>query len=110
MFSSRSFGEKPRSLFKPRRSKCCSSAVAIVDFPEADRPVNQTVQPFCLRSSLRSWRVRPGCHVMLVAIVDIGVGLTGTCVWVVSLRITEFLLFQVARNLYQCTLIGSVPC
>lgn len=43
-----------------------------------------------------------------VAIVDIGVGLTGTCVWAISLRITEFLLFQVARNLYQCTLIESV--
>jgi hypothetical protein len=37
-----------------------------VDFPEAERPVNQTVQPFCLRRELRSVRVRPGCHVMLL--------------------------------------------
>ncbi len=39
----------------------------MVDLPEADRPVNQTVQPFCLRSSLRSWRVRPECQVMLLS-------------------------------------------
>jgi len=39
----------------------------MVDLPEAERPVNQTVQPFCLRSSLRSWRVRPECHVMLLS-------------------------------------------
>ena len=80
MFSSRSFGENPRSLFSPnltlspsslyvclpRWRRCCSRAVAMVDFPEAERPVNQTVHPFCLRSSLRSLRVRPACHVMFL--------------------------------------------
>jgi hypothetical protein len=80
MFSSRSLGENPRSLFNPKRTlspsnryvarpkcrRCCSNAVAMVDLPEADRPVNQTVAPFCLRSSLRSWRVKPACHVMLL--------------------------------------------
>lgn len=41
--------------------------MAIVDLPEAERPVNQSVQPFCLRSSLRSVRViRDACHVMLL--------------------------------------------
>lgn len=40
--------------------------MAIVDLPEAERPVNQTVQPFCLRRSLRSARVRPACQVMLL--------------------------------------------
>ena len=38
----------------------------MVDLPEAERPVNQTVQPFCLRRSLRSVRVRPECQVMLL--------------------------------------------
>lgn len=38
----------------------------MVDLPEADRPVNQTVAPCCLRSSLRSLRVRPACQVMLL--------------------------------------------
>jgi hypothetical protein len=51
----------------PRWSKCCSSAVAIVDLPEAERPVNQTVQPLCFLNSLRSLRVRPECHVMFLA-------------------------------------------
>jgi hypothetical protein len=51
---------------RPRWRRCCSNAVAIVDLPDADRPVNHTVQPFCLRSSLRSLRVRPACHVMLL--------------------------------------------
>lgn len=39
----------------------------MVDFPDAERPVNQTVQPFCLRRVLRSERVRPACQVMLLA-------------------------------------------
>lgn len=39
----------------------------MVDLPEADRPVNQIVAPFCPRSSLRSLRVRPACQVMLLA-------------------------------------------
>jgi len=39
----------------------------MVDLPEAERPVNQTVHPCCLRSSLRSLRVRPECQVMLLA-------------------------------------------
>jgi hypothetical protein len=38
----------------------------MVDLPEADRPVNQMVAPCCLRSSLRSLRVRPACQVMLL--------------------------------------------
>jgi len=38
----------------------------MVDLPDAERPVNQTVQPFCLRNSLRSERVRPECQVMLL--------------------------------------------
>jgi len=38
----------------------------MVDFPEAERPVNQTVAPFCLRRSVRSSRVRPACQVMLL--------------------------------------------
>lgn len=38
----------------------------MVDFPDADRPVNQTVQPFCLRRSERSARVSDGCQVMLL--------------------------------------------
>jgi hypothetical protein len=80
MFSLRSFSENPRSLFRPKRTlspssryaarprwrRCCSRAVATVDLPEADRPVNQTVKPFCLRSSLRSRRERDGCHVMFL--------------------------------------------
>jgi len=40
--------------------------VATVDFPEAESPVNQIVKPRCLRSSLRSWRVREGCQVMFL--------------------------------------------
>jgi hypothetical protein len=39
----------------------------MVDFPEAERPVNQTVAPFCLRRSVRSSRVRPACQVMLLS-------------------------------------------
>ena len=39
----------------------------MVDLPEAERPVNQTVAPFCLRRSVRSSRVRPACHVMLLS-------------------------------------------
>lgn len=38
----------------------------MVDLPEAESPVNQTVHPFCLRRSQRSLRVRPECHVMLL--------------------------------------------
>ena len=38
----------------------------MVDLPEADRPVNQTVHPFCLRRVARSVRVRPECQVMLL--------------------------------------------
>lgn len=80
MFSFRSFSENPRSLFSPKRTlspsnlyaatpvcrRCCSSAVATVDFPDAERPVNQIVKPRCLRNSLRSWREREGCQVMLL--------------------------------------------
>ena len=38
----------------------------MVDLPEAERPVNQIVKPFCLRKVLRSARERDGCHVMLL--------------------------------------------
>lgn len=39
----------------------------MVDFPDAERPVNQIVKPFCLRRVLRSERERPSCHVMLLS-------------------------------------------
>jgi len=42
----------------------------MVDLPEAERPVNQSVKPVCFRKEMRSERVRDGCHVMLVAILD----------------------------------------
>jgi hypothetical protein len=59
IFSFRSFSEKPRSLFspnrtlspsrryaaKPRCKRFCSSAVAMVDLPEAESPVNHIVKP-----------------------------------------------------------------
>lgn len=38
----------------------------MVDFPDADRPVNQIVKPFCLRKPLRSARESDGCQVMLL--------------------------------------------
>lgn len=38
----------------------------MVDLPEAERPVNQTVQPCCLRRVLRSERESDGCQVMLL--------------------------------------------
>lgn len=37
-----------------------------MDLPDAERPVNQMVKPFCLRKPLRSARERDGCHVMLL--------------------------------------------
>jgi hypothetical protein len=46
--------------------RCCSRAVATVDLPEAERPVNQIVKPFWERSWLRSWREREGCQVMFL--------------------------------------------
>jgi hypothetical protein len=80
MFSFRSFSENPKSLFSPKRTlspsnryaasprcrRCCSSAVAMVDLPEAESPVNQIVKPRCLRFALRSLRERDGCQVMLL--------------------------------------------
>jgi hypothetical protein len=80
MFSFLSRSENPRSLFNPKRTlspssryaeypkcnKCCSSAVAMVDLPDADKPVNQIVKPRCFLSWLRSRRVRPGCHVIFL--------------------------------------------
>jgi hypothetical protein len=54
-----------------------------VDLPDADRPVNQIVKPFCLRNLLRSSRERDGCHVMLLKGIvsdfhaDGGVGMVG---------------------------------
>lgn len=38
----------------------------MVDLPDAERPVNQIVKPFCLRAVLRSARERDGCQVMLL--------------------------------------------
>lgn len=38
----------------------------MVDFPEAERPVNQMVKPRCLRYVLRSLRESDGCQVMLL--------------------------------------------
>ena len=85
MFSFRSFSKNPRSLFSPNRTlspskryaanpkcrRCCSSAVAIVDFPEADRPVNQIVKPRCFLNPLRSWREREGCQMILLRVVSV---------------------------------------
>lgn len=83
MFSTREAWSKPRSLLRPNRmlspsnlyawsflwSKCCSSAVAMVDLPEALKPVSQTVQPFWPRRVSRSsWVTAPGWKVMFVAI------------------------------------------
>ena len=89
IFSPRSLSLNPKSLFnpnltlspsslyaaRPRCSRCCSSAVAMVDFPEADRPVNQRVKPFWLRSVQRSGCVRvEECHVMLLQIFRFSLG------------------------------------
>jgi hypothetical protein len=38
----------------------------MVDFPDAERPVNQIVNPRCFRNSLRSCRERDGCQVILL--------------------------------------------
>lgn len=43
--------------------------MATVDLPEALRPVNQMVKPFCLRKDSRSARERDGCQVMLLWIL-----------------------------------------
>lgn len=43
----------------------------MVDFPEAESPVNQIVMPRCLRRVVRSARVSDGCQVMFVAILKI---------------------------------------
>src|SRR5438876_12128326 len=82
MFSVRSAGEKPRFLLRPwrtlspSRTKACtlrsqsafSSATAMVDFPEPERPVNQTVALRCPLRRSRSARVTaPWCQTMLVA-------------------------------------------
>lgn len=80
IFSLRSFSENPKSLFSPNRTlspsrryaatprcrRCCSRAVATVDFPEADRPVSQSVNPRCFLNPLRSCREREGCQVMFL--------------------------------------------
>lgn len=46
--------------------RCCSRAVATVDFPDADKPVNQMVKPRWPRNWLRSCRESDGCQVMLL--------------------------------------------
>ena len=38
----------------------------MVDLPEADRPVNQIVNPCCFRNVFRSRRDSEGCHVILL--------------------------------------------
>jgi hypothetical protein len=38
----------------------------MVDFPDADRPVNHIVYPRWPRSSLRSCRDNDGCHVIFL--------------------------------------------
>ena len=41
--------------------------MAMVDFPDADRPVNHRVKPRWLRRAQRSWLVTlDACHVMLL--------------------------------------------
>ena len=81
MFSFLSFSEKPRSLFSPNRTlspssryaarprcrRCCSRAVATVDLPDAERPVNQIVKPLCFLSSVRSRRESEGCQVIFLS-------------------------------------------
>lgn len=70
-FSTRLSGSNPRSLLSPKRMlspsslklcsprwrRACSSAVAIVLFPDAERPVNQMVAPPWPKSWARSSRV-----------------------------------------------------
>ena len=82
IFSPRSRSLNPKSLFSPNRtlspssryaatprlSRCCSRAVAMVDLPLADRPVNQSVKPCWWRSAVRSLCVSEGCHVMFLKI------------------------------------------
>jgi hypothetical protein len=52
--------------------------MATVDFPEAERPVNQIVKPRCLRNSLRSCREREACQViLLVGLISFVVGWRG---------------------------------
>lgn len=61
-----------RKEWRPRWSNVCSRAVAIVDLPDAERPVNQTVAPDWPRSSERSAEeTAPGWKVMLVALTVI---------------------------------------
>jgi hypothetical protein len=50
----------------PRCSRCCSSAVAMVDLPEAESPVSQMVRPGWARRAKRAWRESEGCQVMLL--------------------------------------------
>lgn len=80
IFSPRSLSLKPKSLFspnrtlspssryaaRPRQSRYCSRAVAMVDLPLADRPVSQSVKPCWWRRAERSLRVSEGCHVMFL--------------------------------------------
>lgn len=60
----------PSSLYAatPLCSRCCSNAVAIVDFPDAERPVSQMVIPSWPRYLFRSSRVSPWCQVMFLYI------------------------------------------
>jgi hypothetical protein len=81
IFSFLLFSSNPKSRFSPKRTlspsslyaarpfwrRCCSRAVPMVDFPDAERPVSQRVKPVCLRRELRSARVSPeACQVMLL--------------------------------------------
>ena len=81
MFSSRSAAVNPKFEFNPCRmlspsSTCaifprlnssCSSVYATVDFPDPDRPVNQSTHPRCPSALSRVSRsTAPSCHLMFV--------------------------------------------
>src|SRR5262245_42160673 len=52
--------------------RTCSRATARVLLPDPDRPVNQRVQPFCLRSLARSSAVTaPSCQVIWAALISL---------------------------------------
>ena len=55
-----------RYAVTPLRSRCCSSAVATVDLPDADSPVSHSVSPCWPLRLLRSSRVRPSCQVIFL--------------------------------------------
>jgi hypothetical protein len=56
----------------------------MVDFPDAESPVNQIVNPRCFRSSFLSCRESEGCHVMFLGSGQLFLlrnrGVAGSCV------------------------------